>query len=148
MFEWIQTNPTASWWIASVSLAILVAALIMAPWVVTRIPFDYFSRRRRDAPSHFRRHAPVAWWGVTILKNVAGVVLVLAGMALLVLPGQGLLTILIGFALMNFPGKFRIERWIVSRGPTLKVINHIRHRRGRPALVLQNDPNLSDVPKP
>jgi Putative transmembrane protein (PGPGW) len=73
------------------------------------------------------------------VKNLIGGVFVLAGIVMLVLPGQGVLTIMLGIALMNFPGKFQLERWIVSRGPTLWFINRLRRRRGRPALVLEGE---------
>jgi hypothetical protein len=63
---------------------------------------------------------------------------------MLVLPGQGLLTIILGITLMNFPGKYRLERWLVSRGSTLKLINYLRRRRGKPALVLDEGKVGSD----
>jgi hypothetical protein len=51
-----------------------------------------------------------------------------------VLPGQGILTILIGVSLMEFPGKYRLERGIIHFGPVLKGINTLRRRYGRPPL--------------
>ena len=50
---------------------------------------------------------------------------------MLVLPGQGLLTILIGLAVMQFPGKFELERWLVTRKGVLEGINWLRQRSGR-----------------
>jgi len=63
-------------------------------------------------------------------KNILGLVLVAAGVVMLFLPGQGLLTIFLGIVLMNFPGKYRLERYIVSRGPVLRGVNWIRRRAG------------------
>ncbi len=53
-----------------------------------------------------------------IVRIVAGVILVLAGLAMLVLPGQGILTILFGLDLIapNNP----ISRWIRKVTPGLK----------------------------
>jgi hypothetical protein len=59
------------------------------------------------------------------------VAFIAAGIAMLVLPGQGLLTILIGFLMLDFPGKYRVEKWLVSRRRLLGAINWLRRRAGR-----------------
>jgi len=69
-------------------------------------------------------------------RNLIGLVFVLAGVVLLVLPGQGLLMIIIGLLLVDFPGKRAIERKIARRPKILKLLNGIRSRRGRPPLVV------------
>lgn len=136
MIKWIQEHDVALWWIASSSMVLFFAALVVVPWVILRIPEDYFANRNRPDHWSFARHHPVIRWTLLAVKNLVGVVFVVAGVAMLVLPGQGILTILIGVALLNFPGKFRLERWMVSQGPTLRLINRFRERRGRPALIL------------
>ncbi len=72
-----------------------------------------------------------------IAKNLLGYIFVVAGTLMLVLPGQGLLTILVGIMFLNFRGKYELERWIVSRQPVLGSINWIRRRAGRAPLVLE-----------
>jgi hypothetical protein len=67
---------------------------------------------------------------------VLGAVFLLAGLAMLFTPGQGLLTILMGIMLLNFPGKQRLELAIVRRPAVLKSINWVRGRAGRPPLQL------------
>jgi len=69
-------------------------------------------------------------------KNLLGAVLIAAGVAMIFLPGQGLATILIGVMLMDFPGKRRLEVWLISRRPVHKATTWIRARRGRPPLRL------------
>ena len=69
-------------------------------------------------------------------KNLLGYIFVVAGLIMLVLPGQGIFTILIGVMLLNFPGKYQLEQWIVARRPVLHSINWLRRRAGRAALVL------------
>ncbi|MFO7857997.1 MAG: PGPGW domain-containing protein, partial [Ectothiorhodospiraceae bacterium] len=81
------------------------------------------------------RH-PVAGLVLLIVKNALDAVLVLAGIAMLVLPGQGVLTILAGLTLMNFPGKYRVERWLMSRPAVFNAVNWLRRRAGRPPLEL------------
>ena len=139
MLEWLQTNETLAWWMAGASLVILFGALLLAPWVAMRIPRDYFARPKQRARSRLRRERPALWVLLLVVKNAVGGLLVLAGIAMLVLPGQGLLTILIGIAVMSFPGKYCLERWIISRGPTLRLINALRRRYGRPPLVLTDE---------
>ena len=76
-----------------------------------------------------------------LLKNTAGVVFLTAGVAMLVLPGQGLLTILLGLMLINFPGKRRFELALIRRRPVLKSVNWIRRRAGRePLIVADSEP--------
>ena len=72
-----------------------------------------------------------------IAKNLLGYIFVVAGTLMLVLPDQGLLTILVGIMVLNFRGKYELERWIVSRQPVLGSINWIRRRAGRAPLVLE-----------
>jgi len=55
---------------------------------------------------------------------------------MLVLPGQGLLTILFGIALLDFPGKYRLERRIVSYPKVLNSINWIRKKANKKPLVI------------
>lgn len=137
MLGWIQTHEAMSCWIASVSVVTFIAALVVVPWLAVRIPADYFAHRRRPEKDRARQHSSVARGLFLIAKNLLGCVFILVGIVMLVLPGQGVLTILLGIALMDFPGKFRLERWIVSRGPVLRFINWLRRRRGRVPLVLE-----------
>jgi hypothetical protein len=55
---------------------------------------------------------------------------------MLLLPGQGLLTILMGLALTNFPGKYDLERRIVSRPAVSTALNRIRRAGSRPPLEM------------
>lgn len=143
MLERIQEHQTALYWMAGISLFAFLATLALVPWVVLRIPADYFAGRKRARHHRLRRRSFAAWLLLQCAKNVLGAVFVLAGLAMLVLPGQGLLTILLGLALMSFPGKYRLERWIVSRGPALRFVNRFRRRRGRPELVLKEGSRLN-----
>jgi hypothetical protein len=110
-----------------------VGTLIALPIFVARIPADYFRRDRRYARHHGAQSAVLRVLG-WLLKNLLGVVLILAGVAMLVLPGQGILTILIGIMLMNFPGKHALEQRIVQQPSVLRAINWMRARAHQPAL--------------
>jgi len=134
MIEWLQNNETVLLWLAATTSITFMATLIVVPILVVRIPPDYFSRRNRH-PRLWTNHHPLIRAMLLIGKNALGLILVVAGIIMLVLPGQGIFTILIGIMLLNFPGKFRLERWIVARRPVLRSINWLRRRAGRAPLV-------------
>ena len=117
------------------SLALLLASLVVFPLVVVNLPTDYFVRERRS-PAHQTRRHPVLWAALTVAKNLLGLGLIAAGIAMLVLPGQGILTILMGLALTNFPGKFALERRIFRRPAVNRALNRIRALAGRPELEI------------
>jgi hypothetical protein len=75
-----------------------------------------------------------------LLKNVFGLLLLVLGiiMAFPGVPGQGVLTILLGLMLLDFPGKRQLEYRIVSRPKVLRAINRLRARFGRPPMVLDD----------
>ena len=79
----------------------------------------------------------IRWTGV-VLKNLLGLFLVLLGGVLSVpgVPGQGILTALIGLVLLDFPGKRRLEQKILSRPHLCSTVNRLRARFGREPLVL------------
>ncbi len=118
-----------------------VVTLVVFPLVIINLPEDYFVRDRRDPARHTRRH-PAVWLVLTIFKNILGVALVAAGLAMLVLPGQGLLTMLIGVTLVNFPGKYALERRIVSRPSVANTLNRIRESAGRARLEIPGSEDL------
>ncbi len=113
----------------------LVASLGAVAAVLVRLPADYF-RDGCSSPAAGRH--PVARWVGMVVKNVAGLLLVVLGLLLSLpgIPGQGLLTILIGVMLLDFPGKRRVERRLVSRPRVLAGINALRIRFGRAPLRL------------
>jgi hypothetical protein len=75
-----------------------------------------------------------------VAKNVVGVVFVVAGFAMLFLPGQGLLTMLIGISLIDFPRKRELEAKMVGQPTLLNVINGMRRQFDKPPLTLAPDP--------
>ena len=102
--------------------------MMAVPWVLTRLPHDSFSRPERVVLRASARQ-PVLGLLVGILKNLLGFLLVILGVIMLLTPGQGLLTLLIGLMLMNFPGKYQLERWLVLRPGVLRGLNWLRGRR-------------------
>ncbi len=130
MTDWITENRVMLLWIAGSSAALFVATLAAVPWVLRSIPPDYFTHDRRPA-SRFAHHHPVWRWTLRVLRAALALVFVVSGLAMLVLPGQGLLTLLVGFLLLEFPGKYRLEQWCMARPRVLRSANALRRRLGR-----------------
>jgi hypothetical protein len=120
------------WWLGILSIMTFVISLFLIPFLVVRIPADYFLFEKRQSMRKKAGSPRIAIW--VILKNLVGACFILAGMAMLVLPGQGLLTILIGVMMTNFPGKFALERSLVRSRTVLRAMNWIRRRNNRPPL--------------
>ncbi len=121
-------------WATPVSLLTLVATVILLPLLVARLPQDYFYREHRPPRPH-KGHWLLRY-GLLIFKNLLGAVLLVAGLAMMVLPGPGVVTILGAFALLNLPGKYRLERWLVSQPQVRAAISMMREKAGRPPLDL------------
>ena len=116
------------------SLIGFVGTLIAIPFILVRLPADYFDIR---VPRPWMRdHHPVLRLIGHIVKNISGVVFLLAGFAMLFLPGQGILTMLIGLSMLDFPGKRRLEAKMVGQPALLQAINKMRAKFGKPPLTM------------
>jgi len=135
MLDWITLDEATIWYLAVFSIVSFAGTLMLVPVLVIRIPEDYFAEKKRHGWEPWAHEHPVIRWSLLITKNILGYIFIILGIAMLVLPGQGILTILIGIMFINFPGKYRLERWAVMRGPVLKTINKLRHRAGRAPLL-------------
>jgi hypothetical protein len=134
--EWMQSHEAVLWWLAATSVLLFVATAIAVPMFLLRIPADYYARPTHPT-SFFADSHPIPRALLRAGKNALGFVLVLTGIFMLVLPGQGLLTIIAGMMLLDFPGKQRLERWLVRRPLVLRSINWLRERNKRPPLVAE-----------
>jgi E3 ubiquitin-protein ligase DOA10 len=146
IFAWLRAHDAVLWWLGALSLLTFVGTLILIPLLVVRIPADYFRRDRHPPQSRPRQHVVLRVCGL-IVKNLLGIVFIVAGLIMLLLPGQGVLTILIGLTLMNFPGKHALERWIVRQPAVLRAINWIRAKAHQPALEFPAENITATAPK-
>lgn len=133
--EWIQTQGLTPWLIVGGVLTAFVGSLLVIPLFVRRIPVDYLMRDSLP-PAHFNRSQSAGRFLGRILKNLLGATCMVAGLAMLVLPGQGLITILVGIMLLDFPGKFTLERRFMLQPTVLRAINWIRAQANQPALLV------------
>lgn len=115
------------------SLAISFAAIGI---VMVKLPANYFSTHYvqdflPDSPLLVR-------WGAVIAKNIAGILLILLGIILSLpgVPGQGILTILLGLIMVDIPGKRPLEARIIKRPTVLAAVNKLRDRYNKPAFIM------------
>ncbi|MBN2539760.1 MAG: hypothetical protein JXB09_06905 [Deltaproteobacteria bacterium] len=139
MFEWARSHSLLLWGVSIASLVTFIGTLAALPFFVARIPEDYFLRS--GARSSRRYANSPAGLLYLIVKNLAGVVFIIMGIAMLFFPGQGILTILIGIMLTNFPGKHLLALRFIRQPSVLGAVNWMRARSQRPPLVLpRTDP--------
>jgi Putative transmembrane protein (PGPGW) len=105
-----------------------VSSVVVAAWAVRRLPADYLLCEG-DRLTHQR------FASVGLLRNALGCVLLVLGLLMLVLPGQGVLTIVAALAVMNFRSKRRLEHWLMLQPRVFQLINHLRLRSGHPPLL-------------
>ncbi len=111
--------------IGIVSITMFVGTLAAIPWLVRRLPADYFVR---PPPKH-ALHKKIA-------RNVIGFALIAAGIAMLVLPGQGIITVLFGLSIVDLPVKHRIMRWLLQQPKVQQGVQRLRSKAGKPPLVI------------
>lgn len=131
--EWINVSENTLWYVGAISVMTFLGSLLLVPILIIKLPENYFLNVQRPATKMKLRH-PVLHFMIGALKNVVGVTLILCGVVMLVIPGQGLLTILLGIFLMDFPGKYHFEQRIVQRKKVLESLNWIRLRANKPKL--------------
>jgi hypothetical protein len=120
-------------WAAALLVGVFVGSIAAVTFLIVQLPATCFTRN----PAGWGDRHPAARWAWLILKNLLGVALVVAGVLMLVLPGQGILTILAGIGLLNFPGKRTLELKLLSRPGVLGAINRLRARFGKPPFPLE-----------
>lgn len=137
VMAWMESNRILIGWLGAASLTMVILGLVIVPILVVRMQPDYFLEDRDDKRSMKERHPAVRLSSV-VLKNLAGGLLVVGGilLSLPLVPGQGLLTILIGLAVMDFPGKRNLEIWLIRRKPVGWTIAKLREKANRPPLVM------------
>ena len=104
--------------------------------ILVKLPADHFSKSRKM--KFWAGPKPAIHAAKVIGKNIAGVLLVALGIVLSLpgVPGQGLLTVLLGIMLLDFPGRHRLEQKLLSKPSIVNTINRLRARFGKPPLQL------------
>ena len=131
--QWFADHPSVLIGLGISSVFIFLISILGISWFVAQIPEDYFLPSKRQA-SKWQKQKPILRLVVVVGKNILGLSLIIGGMLMLVLPGQGLLTIVTGLLLVNYPGKYRLEQKLVSMPSIYKALNWIRFKAKKPPL--------------
>ncbi len=121
----------AGLFVGSLLLSFLAIGIVMV-----KLPANYFSSHYTQ---DFLPGSPwIVRWGAVIAKNIIGVILIILGILLSFpgVPGQGILTILLGLIMLDIPGKRPLEAKIIKRPNVLAAINSLRARYGKPPLIM------------
>ena len=120
--------------LTALSIVFFVGSLIAIPFILVRLPTDFFDTR---VPRRWMEdHHPVLRLLGHLVKNVVGAIFLFAGFLMLFLPGQGILTMLIGVTMLDFPGKRKMEAKMIGQPAVLSTINNMRQKFGKPPLTI------------
>ena len=110
--------------------------LAIVSFILVKIPPNYF--KASHSRDFWKDQSPAVRMFGVILKNGIGVFLVVLGIILSLpgVPGQGILTILLGIMLLDFPGRRKLELKLLHRPQVFKTINKLRDKFGKPPLEI------------
>ena len=137
IISWSSMNSDLLFLLGSLSIFILIISVFMMVLIISFLPEDYFKSENRNLISSVQNSRyPLLKLLVLITKNFFGVLLLLSGILMLVLPGQGILTIITGLVFMDYPGKYKFERKLLKQKGVINSINWIRSRLNKPPLKI------------
>jgi len=135
IISWSSMNSDLLFLLGSLSIFILIISVFMMVLIISFLPEDYFKSENRNLISSVQNSRyPLLKLLFLITKNFFGVLLLLSGILMLVLPGQGILTIITGLVFMDYPGKYKFERKLIRQKGVINSINWIRSRLSKPSL--------------
>ena len=137
IISWSSMNSDLLFLLGSLSIFILIISVFMMVLIISFLPEDYFKSENRNLISSVQNSRyPLLKLLVLITKNFFGVLLLLSGILMLVLPGQGILTIITGLVFIDYPGKYKFERKLLKQKGVINSINWIRSRLSKPSLKI------------
>jgi hypothetical protein len=135
IISWSSMNSDLLFLLGSLSIFILIISVFMMVLIISFLPEDYFKSENRNLISSVQNSRyPLLKLLVLITKNFFGILLLVSGILMLVLPGQGILTIITGLVFIDYPGKYKFERKLLRQKGVINSINWIRSRLSRPPL--------------
>jgi len=133
ILDWFRNYEVLIWWTGAASVLMFLGSLCTIPVILIKIPADYFASLETKSRIDVR---DLSFFRILylIFKNIVGIAFILAGLIMLLLPGQGILTIIVGMSLLNFPGKYRLVRNIIRNKTILNTINKLRSKAAKPPI--------------
>ena len=133
IIDLVDEYKSVIFWLSLLSFLIFIFSLVSIKWLVALIPSDYFVSKK---DTKFKSEYPFIWLISMIIKNIIGYVLIIGGVLMLLLPGQGLFTIFIGLMMSNYPGKYYIEKKFIAIPSILKTINWLRKQSNKEPIII------------
>tara|TARA_B100000579_G_scaffold336478_1_gene287335 strand:+ start:76 stop:528 length:453 start_codon:yes stop_codon:yes gene_type:complete len=130
---WFSDHPEVLIGLGISSILIFIISILGISWFVAQIPEDYFLSSQRK-PSKLQEQKPILRLALIFGKNIIGFALIIGGLLMLILPGQGMLTIVTGLLLINYPGKYKLEQKLVAMPSVFRALNWIRVKANKPRL--------------
>lgn len=111
-------------WFAAALFMTFLVGLVVLRILIVRLPSNWFVR---EEPTRSRASRTV--------RRIAGALLVLVGIALLVLPGPGMLIVVIGVALFDSPRKKQLLGKLLTRPAIGDALDRARARANQKPFV-------------
>ncbi len=133
ILDWFRNYEVLIWWMGAASVLMFLGSLCTIPVILIKIPADYFASLETKSRIDVR---DLSFFRILylIFKNMVGIAFILAGLIMLLLPGQGILTIIVGMSLLNFSGKYRLVRNIIRNKTIYNTINKLRSKAAKPPI--------------
>ena len=132
----IERYRALGWPVAlALGLGLPLASFVVGLLVAIGLPADYFVRTP-DRGVFWQSHRALQL-ALVAAKNLLGAIVFVAGfvMALPLVPGPGVLFMLVGLGLVDFPGKRSLERRLLREPHVLSSVNKMRARFGKPPIL-------------
>lgn len=116
--------------VGAASIGMLMISALITPWFVAQLPPDHFSRPPPSAqPKSFQRLL------LQLARNSLGAILLIAGLLMLIIPGPGLITLVLGLTVSDFSAKHRVIRQFLNRPGVMDSLNWMRRKYRRPPFL-------------
>ena len=130
LHTWLSGHALLLGVLASVSATLLVVTIVAAPWAVSRLPSNYLLQRQG------RSSTQRIWYSLaSVSRALLGFLVTLLGLVMLVTPGPGVIMLLLGISIAEFPGKNRLLIYLATRPNVLSSLNWMRKRHGKPPFI-------------
>lgn len=133
------TQPLVLTVLTTVSVGIFAIGFLLVPPLAVKLPADHFVR-----PEENRGLRTIGDWAWHLCRNLLALVLLLAGIAMLFLPGPGIISIIVAVALAEFPGKRRVERAFIRTWVVRTALNAMRNKYGAPPMIIPDADGSSE----
>ncbi len=134
LHTWLSGHALLLSVLASVSAILLMATIVAAPWAVSRLPANYLRQRLEN------KSKQGIWYSLaSVSRALLGFLVTLLGLVMLITPGPGVIMLLLGISIAEFPGRNRLLIYLATRPNVLASLNWMRKRHGKPPFIHPHD---------